>query len=65
MRTPHIDDLFLACIGTPIGSNVTEYVIVEVYCSNKTIIEFITSSPVGMEKSAILNPSPSECLPSV
>ncbi|UJR38799.1 hypothetical protein I4U23_031464 [Adineta vaga] len=47
-----------ACIGTPIGSNVTEYVIVETYCPGQTIDNFITSSPIGMEKSAILNPSP-------
>ncbi|CAF0857108.1 unnamed protein product [Adineta ricciae] len=47
-----------ACIGTPIGSNVTEYVIVQVYCAGKTIIDFITSTPVGMTKSTILNPSP-------
>lgn len=44
-----------ACIGTPIGSNVTEYVIAEVYCSGKTIIDFVTSSPVGMKKTSIIN----------
>ncbi|UJR14650.1 hypothetical protein I4U23_001643 [Adineta vaga] len=47
-----------ACIGTPIGSNVTEYVIVQVYCPGKSIIDFVSSSPIGMSKSAILNPSP-------
>ncbi|UJR08422.1 hypothetical protein I4U23_012692 [Adineta vaga] len=47
-----------ACIGTPIGSNVTEYVIVQVYCPGKAIVDFVSSSPVGMTKSAILNPSP-------
>jgi hypothetical protein len=48
---------FLACIGTPIGSNVTEYVVVQVYCPGKTIIDFITSSPIGLIKSTIQNPS--------
>ncbi|CAF3704333.1 unnamed protein product [Rotaria sp. Silwood1] len=46
-----------ACIGTPIGSNVTEYVIAEVGCTGKTIIDFTSSSPVGMKKSVIQNPS--------
>ena len=36
--------VFLACIGTPIGSNVTEYVIAEVGCSGKTIIDFVSNS---------------------
>ncbi|UJR14593.1 hypothetical protein I4U23_001588 [Adineta vaga] len=47
-----------ACIGTPIGSNVTEYVIVQVFCAGKTITDFVSSTPVGMTKSVILNPSP-------
>ncbi|CAF4309628.1 unnamed protein product, partial [Rotaria sp. Silwood2] len=47
----------IACVGTPIGSNVTEYVIVQVYCSGKSIVDFITSSPVGLTKSEIQNPS--------
>ncbi|CAF1317920.1 unnamed protein product [Rotaria sp. Silwood1] len=46
-----------ACIGTPIGSNVTEYVIAQVYCPGKTITDFVTSSPVGLRKSTIQNPS--------
>ncbi|UJR24422.1 hypothetical protein I4U23_005798 [Adineta vaga] len=47
-----------ACIGTPVGSNVTEYVIVQTFCPGQTITNFITSTPIGMKKSAILNPSP-------
>ncbi|CAF3566661.1 unnamed protein product [Rotaria sp. Silwood1] len=46
-----------ACVGTPIGSNVTEYVTVQVYCSGKTITDFVTSSPVGLTKSSIQNPT--------
>ncbi|CAF0805972.1 unnamed protein product [Adineta ricciae] len=46
-----------ACIGTPIGSNVTEYVIVQVGCTGQRIVEFVSTSPIGMKKSAILNPS--------
>ncbi len=52
--------MFLACIGTPVGSNVTEYVIVQTYCANQPIADFVTSTPAFMTKSAILNPSPSE-----
>ncbi|CAM4803939.1 unnamed protein product [Rotaria magnacalcarata] len=39
-----------AYIGTPIGTNVTEYVIAQVGCTGKTIIDFTSSSPVGMTK---------------
>ncbi|CAF3771940.1 unnamed protein product [Rotaria sordida] len=46
-----------ACIGTPIGSTVSEYVIAQIGCSGKTIIDFTSSSPVGMTKSTIENPS--------
>ena len=46
-----------ACIGTPIGSNVTEYVIAQIGCTGKSITEFTTNSPVGLTKSAIQNPS--------
>ncbi|CAF3393274.1 unnamed protein product, partial [Rotaria sp. Silwood2] len=45
------------CVGISIGLNVTEYVIVQVYCSGKSIVDFITSSPVGLTKSGIQNPS--------
>ncbi|CAF3285324.1 unnamed protein product [Rotaria sp. Silwood2] len=46
-----------ACIGTQIGSNVTEYVIAQIGCTGKTIVDFVSSSPVGMTKSTIQNPS--------
>jgi len=52
--------MFLACIGTPIGSNVTEYVIVQIYCPSHPIVDFVTSTPAFMTKSSILNPSTGE-----
>jgi hypothetical protein len=52
--------IFLACIGTRIGSNVTEYVIVQTYCPNQTIVDFVSSSPAFMKKSRIQNPSPGQ-----
>ena len=48
---------YLACIGTPIGILTNETVIAQVGCSNKTIKEFTTSSPTGLIKTAIANPS--------
>ncbi|CAF3922512.1 unnamed protein product, partial [Adineta steineri] len=47
-----------ACIGTPIGSNVTEYIIVQVYCPGHAIVDLVSSTPTGMKKSAIINSSP-------
>ena len=47
----------IACIGTPNAANVTEYVIAEVGCVGKTIIDFVSNSPVGLRKSTIQNPS--------
>ncbi|CAF1381736.1 unnamed protein product [Adineta steineri] len=47
-----------ACIGTPIGSNVTEYIIVQVYCPGHAITDLVSSAPTGMKKSAIINSSP-------
>ncbi|UJR16955.1 hypothetical protein I4U23_003853 [Adineta vaga] len=46
-----------ACIGVMPGDNITEYVIVQVYCPGKSIVDFVSSVPIGMTKSAILNPS--------
>lgn len=37
--------------------STTETVVAEVTCTGKTIVEFVTSSPIGLRKSAILNPS--------
>ncbi|CAF1461490.1 unnamed protein product [Adineta ricciae] len=39
-----------ACIGTSVGSDVTEYVIVETYCPGQTIVNFITSTPIGIKE---------------
>ncbi|CAF1405774.1 unnamed protein product, partial [Adineta steineri] len=47
-----------ACIGTPIGSNVTEYIIVQVYCPGHAIVDLVSSAPTGMKKSGIINSSP-------
>ncbi|CAF1422330.1 unnamed protein product [Adineta ricciae] len=38
------------CIGAPIGLNVTEFITAKVFCPEKNIIEFISNSPIGMEK---------------
>ena len=46
-----------ACIGVDVGQNITEYVIVQVGCPGKTIIDFVSSTPIGMTKSGIQNPS--------
>ncbi|CAF3743519.1 unnamed protein product [Adineta steineri] len=48
-----------ACIGTPIGSNVTEYIIIQVYCPGHAIVDLVSSAPTGMKKSGIINSSPS------
>ncbi|CAF0986798.1 unnamed protein product [Adineta steineri] len=46
-----------ACIGVPIGVQLNETVQVQTYCPGQTIVNFVTSSPVGMTHSAISNPS--------
>lgn len=50
-----------ACIGVMPGDNVTELVIVQVNCAGKSIVDFVSSVPIGMKKSTIQNPSTSEC----
>ncbi|CAF4191673.1 unnamed protein product, partial [Adineta steineri] len=47
-----------ACIGTPVGSNVTQYIIVQVYCPGHAITDLVSSVPSGMKKSTIINSSP-------
>ncbi|CAF1216213.1 unnamed protein product [Adineta steineri] len=47
-----------ACIGTPIGSNVTEYIIIQVYCPGHAIVDLVSSAPTGMKKSGIIHSSP-------
>ncbi|CAF5007080.1 unnamed protein product, partial [Rotaria sp. Silwood1] len=46
-----------ACIGVPIGVQLSETVIVQTYCTGQNIVDFVTSSPIGMTHSAISNPS--------
>ncbi|CAF1361587.1 unnamed protein product [Adineta ricciae] len=43
-----------ACIGVPIGIQLNETVIVQTYCPGQTIVDFITSSPLGMMHSPII-----------
>ncbi len=37
---------------------MTETVIVQTYCANQSIVDFVTSSPIGMTHSTITNTSP-------
>ncbi|CAF3340862.1 unnamed protein product [Rotaria sp. Silwood1] len=46
-----------ACIGVPIGVQLTESVIAQTYCTGDSIVDFVTSSPIGMTHSTISNPS--------
>ncbi|CAF0882617.1 unnamed protein product [Adineta ricciae] len=46
-----------ACIGVMPGDNVTEIVITQVYCPGTSIVDTVSSVPIGMSKSSILNPS--------
>ncbi|CAF1288487.1 unnamed protein product [Adineta steineri] len=47
-----------ACIGVPVGVQLNETVEIQTYCPGQTIIDLVTSSPYGMQHSAISNPSP-------
>ncbi|CAF1238732.1 unnamed protein product [Adineta steineri] len=46
-----------ACIGAPVGVQLNETVIVQTYCPGQTIVDIVTSSPIGMTHSNISNPS--------
>ncbi|CAF0743597.1 unnamed protein product [Adineta steineri] len=46
-----------ACIGVPIGVQLTETVEIQTFCPGQTIIDLVTSSPIGMTHSSISNPS--------
>ncbi|UJR12009.1 hypothetical protein I4U23_016187 [Adineta vaga] len=46
-----------ACIGVMPNDNITETVIIQVFCSGQTIVDYVSSVPVGMTKSKISNPS--------
>ena len=52
--------LFSDGIGVMPGDNVTEIVITQVYCPGTSIVDTVSSVPVGMTKSSILNPSTSQ-----
>ncbi|CAF1498527.1 unnamed protein product [Adineta ricciae] len=44
-----------SCISAPSGVSLTVNVTAQVSCPGKSIVEFFTSSPVGLQKSSILN----------
>ncbi|CAF3887084.1 unnamed protein product [Adineta steineri] len=46
-----------ACIGVPVGVQLNETIEVQTYCPGQTIVDFVTSSPIGMTHSTISNPS--------
>ncbi|CAF0736613.1 unnamed protein product [Adineta steineri] len=46
-----------ACIGVPVGVQLNETIVIETYCPGQTIVDLVTSSPIGMTHSAISNPS--------
>ena len=50
-------DLYQLCFILIEGNLTEETVIAQIGCSGKTIVEFTTSSPIGLIKSAIMNPS--------
>ena len=41
-----------------LGVQLNETVEIQTYCPGQTIIDIVTSSPIGMTHSAISNPSP-------
>ncbi|UJR29667.1 hypothetical protein I4U23_017215 [Adineta vaga] len=46
-----------ACIGVPYNVQLNETIIVETYCPYQTIVDSVTSSPIGMTHSDISHPS--------
>ncbi|CAF1637226.1 unnamed protein product, partial [Adineta ricciae] len=46
-----------ACIGVPYNVQLNETIIVQTYCPNQTIVDFVTASPYGMTHSGISHPS--------
>lgn len=44
----------LACIGTPIGSPLTEDVVAQPGCVSAPVVRFTTASPRGLTKSAVV-----------
>lgn len=52
--------IFIACIGVLLPGNVSELVIAQVNCPGKSIVDLISSSPVGLKKGSITNISASK-----
>ncbi|UJR07234.1 hypothetical protein I4U23_011522 [Adineta vaga] len=46
-----------ACIGVMPGTSITLHVVVDVYCSGKSIVDFISTVPRGVTKSSITSPT--------
>ncbi|CAF0745459.1 unnamed protein product [Adineta ricciae] len=46
-----------ACIGVPVGVQFNETIIVQTYCPGQNIVDFVTSSPLGVMHSPISNSS--------
>ena len=44
----------LACIGTPVGSPLTETVVAQAGCVSAPVVRFTTASPKGLTKSAVV-----------
>ena len=40
-----------------LGVSLTETVIAQTYCAGQSVVDFVTSSPIGMTHSVISNPS--------
>ena len=47
----------IACVGVMPGDNISDTVIVQIGCTGKTIVDFVSSVPIGMMKGSIQNPS--------
>ena len=45
--------LILSVVGVPIGTLLIERIVAAVYCTNDSIVEFITTSPLYMRKTAL------------
>lgn len=46
-------EAFIVILGVDIGQALTERIVADVYCTGDTIVEFITSSPLYMQKTSI------------
>ena len=50
----------LARIGVILSANSSGLVVAQVNCPEKSIVDFISSSPIGMRKGPITNTAPSQ-----